>query len=40
VAVVRREGQGEVVRFYDLRYAGPEGKSWAAVDVKSVKSER
>jgi inner membrane protein len=34
VAVVRREGQGEVVRFYDLRYAGPEGKSWAAIELR------
>ena len=40
VAIVRQEGQGEVVRFYDLRYAGPVGESWAAVDVNRVKSEK
>jgi inner membrane protein len=34
VAVVRGDHSGPVVRLYDLRYAGPEGGSWAAVEVQ------
>ena len=33
VAVVRPGGPGLVVRLYDLRYAGPDGPSWAAVEI-------
>ena len=33
VAVVRPGGRGLVVRLYDLRYAGPDGQSWAAVEI-------
>jgi len=40
VATVRQKGQGKVVRFYDLRYAGPEGESWAAVEMLVEERER
>jgi inner membrane protein len=33
VAVVHQNARGEIVRLYDLRYAGPEGRSWAAVEI-------
>ena len=32
-AVLHQDARGEVVRLYDLRYAGPEGSSWAAVEI-------
>ncbi len=32
-AVVRPGNPGTVVRLYDLRYAGPAGESWAAVEI-------
>ena len=40
VVTVRQKGQGKVVRFYDLRYAGPEGESWAAVEMLVEERER
>jgi inner membrane protein len=39
-ATVREGDSGVVVRFYDLRYAGPEGNSFAAVDVDVKQRER
>jgi inner membrane protein len=39
-ATVREEDSGVVVRFYDLRYAGPEGSSFAAVEVSRKQRER
>ncbi len=37
-AVVRPGNPGTVVRLYDLRYAGPAGESWAAVEISVMKS--